>query len=492
MKVLIVGRANVGKSSLFNRITHSRKALVFQEPGITRDILREKAEHKNRDFEIMDSGGFSENYKTSELFFKVREKTLQTFETADAFVLVADGRVGVQPGDLETLELVRKANKPFLFFVNKVDDPNKSAEVTADFFHFTSRIVSGSCERNQGIEAVLDWIVALMPPPRVVALGKPPDESQEESQEESQDESQEESRLTESFEEKTSSVFPLKQQTGVGPAPSKRRDSRDGDRTELFVMGKANSGKSLLCNRLLNRDRMIVCSLPGTTLDTVQDFFSTNEGEYSLTDSPGARRGAREERERLSFAKSRASADKAHIVLLVADGTKGVGRWEARLAELCLNRQKPVILVINKTDLIPERTEFRENITRQVEKTFRFYPDIPVIYVSAKTGKNREKLLKLVTEIRMKTQFQVSTSRLNDFFFRVIRKAPAPVYGSRDVKFYYVTQTRKIPPSFIAFANCPEGVSPSYKKFVINQIKKRWSLQGVPVQFHALPKTRAE
>ena len=481
MKVLIVGRANVGKSSLFNRITHSRKALVFQEPGITRDILKEKAEHKNRSFEIMDSGGLSESHKTSELFSKVREKTLQTFETADAFVLVADGRAGVQPGDVETLELVRKTNKPFLLFVNKVDDPNRSAEATADFFYFTSRIVSGSCERNQGVDAVLDWIVSLIPQPTVTdSLGLPPDESREKS------------RFAESSGERPSSVFPLEQQMGVRPEESKRRDSRDGDRTELFVMGKANSGKSLLCNRILNRDRMIVCSLPGTTLDTVQDFFSTDEGEYSLTDSPGARRGAREERERLSFAKSRASVDKTHIVLLVADGTKGVGRWEARLAELCLNRQKPVILVINKADLTLKQEGFRENITKQVEKTFRFYPDIPVIYVSAKTGKNREKLLRLIAEIREKTRFQVTTPRLNDFFFRVIRKAPAPVYRSRDVKFYYVTQTRKTPPSFIAFANCPEGVTPSYKKFIVNQIKKRWGLQGVPIQFHALPKTRAE
>ena len=419
----------------------------------------------------MDSGGFSEDYRTSELFFKVREKTLQTFETADAFVLVADGRAGVQPGDVETLELIRKTNKPFLLFVNKVDDPGEASAVTAtaDFFHFTSRIVSGSCEKNQGIDLVLDWIVSLIPLPS--------------------DRTHKESRLRESLGENRPPVFPLEKGTDAGSA-KRRPPQPGGDRTELFVMGKANSGKSLLCNRLLKKDRMIVCSLPGTTLDTVQDFFSTEEGEYSLTDSPGARRGARAERERLSFAKSRASADKAHIVLLVADGTKGVGRWEARLAELCLNRQKPVILVINKTDLILNPAEFRENIIRQVEKTFRFYPDIPVISVSAKTGKNREKLLKLITEIREKTRFQVTASRLNDFFFRVIRKAPAPVYGSRDVKFYYVTQTRKTPPSFIAFANCPEGVSPSYRKFIVNRIKKRWGLQGVPVQFHALPKTR--
>ena len=445
MTILIVGRANVGKSSLFNRITRSRKALVFQEAGITRDILKEKVEWEGHFFEIMDSGGLPEESEKSELFIKVREKVLWAVQSADAFIFVTDGRQGVQPGDVEVLNLIRRTGRPVLLFVNKVDNPNKSDLMTADFFCLTSRIVSGSCEKNQGIEDAQNWITSLM------------------SGEKSKDSVLERDHSKEKYKE----------------------------RIEIFVMGKANSGKSLLCNRILNEDRMIVCSQPGTTLDTVRDFFSKDDRAYSIADNPGARRGTREDREKLSFAKSRSEAEKSHIVLLVADGTKGVGKQEARLAELCLSRHKPVILVVNKTDLLRKEGMSKEDVQRQIEKTFRFYPDIPFIYMSAKTGKNKEKLFQLITEIREKSCFRISTPQLNDFFTRVIRKAPAPVYGVSDVKFYYVTQTHKVPPSFVAFANYPKGVTPSYKRFVVNQIKKKWSLQGLPIRFHTLPKNKS-
>ena len=445
MTVLIVGRANVGKSSLFNRITRSRKALVFKEAGMTRDILKERVVWDNRSFDIMDSGGIPEEEKESELFVKVREKILLAIQKVDAFVLVTNGRQGVQPGDVEALNLIRKTGKPFLFFVNKVDDLRKTDLMTADFFYLAPQIVSGSCEKKYGMDAVQNWIVSLMP------------------EEEERD----------------------------SPSESGCLNNDLSERTEIFVMGKANSGKSLLCNQILNEDRMIVCSQPGTTLDTVRDFFSKNDEEYSIADNPGSRRGTREDREKLSFAKSRSEADKSHIILLVADGTKGVGRQEARLAELCLNRHKPVILVVNKVDLLREEELSKKDIQQQIEKTFRFYSDIPVIYMSAKTGKNKEKLFHIISEIKKKTHFRITTPQLNDFFTKVIRKAPSPVYGTSDVKFYYVTQTHKVPPSFIAFANYPKGVTPSYKKFVVNQIKKQWGLQGIPVQFHALPKNKS-
>lgn len=445
MTVLIVGRANVGKSSLFNRITRSRKALVFQEPGITRDILKEQVVWEDRSFEIMDSGGIPEEKKSSELSVKVKEKILWAIQKADAFVLVADGRQGVQPGDAEALNLVRKTNKPFLFFINKVDDPSKSELMTVDFFCLTSHIVSGSCEKNYGVEGVQNWIISLI----------------------------------------------LEKNSKKPVTETEYLKDNFGKRTELFVIGKANSGKSLLCNQILNEDRMIVCSQPGTTLDTVKDFFFKDEREYSIADNPGARRGVREEREKVSFAKSRSEAEKSHIILIVADGTEGVGRQEARLAELCLNRQKPIILVVNKVDLFRYKGFSKKDIQQQIEKTFPFYPDIPVSYISAKTGKNKEKLFRVISEIIKKTGFRISTPQLNDFFMKTIRKTPAPVYGTRDVKFYYITQTHKIPPSFIAFANHPKGVTPSYKKFVINQMKRKWGLQGIPIQLHILPKNKS-
>ena len=297
MKILIVGRANVGKSSLFNRIICRRKALVFQEAGVTRDILKEQVVWEGHSFDIMDSGGLPEEEEVSELFVKVRKKILWAVQKADAFILVTDGRQGVQPGDVEVLDLIRKTGKPFLLFVNKVDDPEKSNLMTADFFCLSSLIVPGSCEKNQGMENIQEWIVSLI--------------------------------QAENLEPSLSKI--------------KKSEKKLNEQTKIFVIGKANSGKSLLCNQILNEDRMIVCSQPGTTLDTVWDVFSKDDEEYFIADNPGSRRGAREDREKLSFAKSRTEMEKSHVILLVSDGIKGVGKQEARLAELCLTRYKPVI-----------------------------------------------------------------------------------------------------------------------------------------------------
>ena len=438
MKALILGRPNVGKSSLFNRITQSRKALVFKESGITRDILIERVTWENQTFEIMDSGGLPEETKKSELLTEVKKKLLSAIQEADIFICVTDGQQGVRPADVEVVNLIRKTEKPFVLFVNKVDDPKKEDVLKADFFCLTSQVLSGSCERNHGMSEVLNWIVS-------------------------------------------------RSMKKTSPLPSLTSHLKE-KRTELFIMGKANSGKSLLCNQILNKDRMIVSSLPGTTLDTVRDIFSKDSEEFAVSDNPGMRRGTREEREKLSFAKSRTAANRADIVLLVSDGTKGIGRQEARLTEICLRRQKPVILIVNKLDLFNESAVSKKEIQDQINKIFRFYPDIPVVYMSAKTGKNKRKLFDVISEINRKIRFRVSTPKLNNFFLRVIRKAPAPVYGTSDVKFFYITQTHKVPPSFIAFANYPKGVTPAYKRFIVSRIKKQWSLQGIPVEFHALPR----
>ena len=237
MKAVIVGRTNTGKSSLFNRITKSRSALVFDEEGITRDILRETVSWWGESFVIMDSGGWTPEKK--ELSEKIYEKLLEVFKEGDVFIIVADGKVGLQPGDVKVLEMIRKTGKPFLFFVNKVDDATKESLLTADFYSITSTLLSGSCEKNQGIADIIEWIL---------------------------------------------------QKKKTQPSPSFKELSSP---IEIFVTGKANSGKSLLCNRILGENRMIVSSQAGTTLDTVKSFFSWENQPYAIMDNPGSRRGQR-------------------------------------------------------------------------------------------------------------------------------------------------------------------------------------------------------
>ncbi|MCZ0932243.1 MAG: ribosome biogenesis GTPase Der [Oligoflexia bacterium] len=435
MKVLIVGRTNVGKSSLFNRLVKKNSSLVINESGITRDLLKDKAHWWGHDFEVIDSGGLPSSRQKDALSLKILEKINLALKTADIFIVVVSAKESLQPEDFDLLKKARKINKPFLLFVNKVDNPQKTDILTAPFFELNPKLLSGSVENNYGVDEIVEWIIS----------------------------------------QKQRLKLDLK--------------SKAPEHTKLFVTGRANSGKSLLCNQILGSNRMIVSSKSGTTLDTVTESFSYNKKGYVISDNPGSRRGNREEREKISYAKSRSELETADIVLLVLDALLKPGRQETRLTQTCLEEHKPVILVVNKMDLLKKySSEEKKEIQQEIKKTFHFYPDLPIVYMSAKTAYHKDKLFKTIEELKRKISFKVSTSELNRFFSKVIRKAPAPVYGVSDVKFYYINQTNKKPPEFIAFANYPKGVTASYKRFIINKIKKEWNLKGIPIAFHALPK----
>lgn len=436
MKVALVGRTNVGKSSLFNRIAKKKQALVFDEPGITRDLLKACTAWWGYDFEVIDSGGLPLQDQKDELSVKIKEHIDKSFQEADIFIVVMDGKHGLHSEDLRVINEVRKTNKPFICFVNKVDHPKNTETLIADFYQAIPDFLSGSAEQNYGVDELIEFIISEI----------------------------------------------QKNQTQKTQSPS-------SDITSLFVIGKANSGKSLLCNQILNKERMIVSSQAGTTLDTVTEFFSKDDAEYSISDNPGSQRGNKEERERLSYAKSLSELKTSHLILLVMDGTKGPSRQDAKLIQLCLEKKKPCILVVNKMDIVKKwDTEDKKQQRDQIKRTFHFYEDLPLVFMSAKTGFNKEKLFEAISSLKQKISFKISTSELNKFFTDVIKKAPSPVYGTSDVKFYYITQTHKTPPEFIAFANYPKGVTPSYRRFVINQMKSHWKLQGIPIHLHILPK----
>ena len=451
MRVLILGRANVGKSSLFNRLIRKKKSLVINESGITRDLLKEEVSWWGHEFEVIDSGGLLANPQKDELSLKILEKIKQAVQQADIFIVIVDGKAGLQNEDFQAVQMARKTNRPFLLFVNKVDQPNQTALLTAPFFELKPDLLSGSFENNYGVDDIVEWII-----------------SQKQVTEQ-----------MDSFQEKKKPLDLFKN-------TSQRNKEQI---TKLFVIGRTNSGKSLLCNQVLQKERMIVSSKSGTTLDTVTEFFSYNQKDYCISDNPGARRGSREEREKISFAKSRSELEKADIVLLVLPADLGSSRQEARLVQMCLNKHKPVLLVVNKMDLLKKlSSEEKKQKQEEIKRTFHFYLDLPTVFISAKTGYHKDRLFKMIENLKQKINFRVSTSELNDFFTKVIRKAPAPVYGTSDVKFYYINQTNQKPPEFIAFANYPKGVTPSYKRFVVNKIKEEWGLKGIPVSFYVLPR----
>ena len=434
MKVLIMGRPNVGKSSLFNRITKSRQALIFNESGITRDTLKAQVSWQGVDFEIRDSVGLIFEKTHSLIIQQACKKLLAALDEVQVFILVTDGKQGLHPEDKACLNLIRKTGKPYSVFVNKIDNPSQTTEKLIDFFSICSEPFHGSLEKNYGVSDLLDWVITQKP----------------------------------------------KSQT----SPASKTEVKDA--ISLFVIGKANSGKSMLCNQILNSDRMLVCSQAGTTLDTVRETFRKARQTFNLADNPGIQKNNGSDKDKLSFAKSRTELEKADIVLLVMDILQKPSRQDAKLLKLCADNNKICILVVNKLDLVENFSRKRKDLIEDIQNTFRFYPDLPYVFVSAKEGTNKNKLFKTIMELYNKSQTKIPTSKLNNFFTRVIKKSPAPVYGTSDVKFFYITQTNKTPPSFVAFANYPKGVIPSYKRFVINQMKKEWRLQGVPINLKVL------
>lgn len=432
-KVAIIGRPNVGKSTLFNIVTESRKAVVKNQAGVTRDILIEPVEIWGKQFDLIDTGGITE---AGDIFSKlIKEQVTEFLQSVDLIVAVMDGRVGLVPEDRDIIRVAKQAGKPFLLVINKVDKDFEQEIAKADFYEFGVDIVSASFEQRRGVADVLEWIVKQIPEnPGTVKEG-----------------------------------------------------------VNIAIVGKPNVGKSSICNSILGINRMLVSDVAGTTIDSVDSPFIYNGRKYTLVDTAGLRRSAKREEdlEIISAFKSQEAIRRSDIVLLMVDGTIGPTDQDARIMQAILEDHKGVILVANKSDLGgKEIPEYRKVFREQVERTFHFFKDVKIVFTSAKTGYGLEELFETIEDVSKKMELRISTSELNDFFFETIRKAPAPVWGTSNVKFYYLTQTYQRPPAFIAFANHPDGVTNSYRRFLIKNIKERWNLYGLPIRIFCMKSRR--
>lgn len=432
-KVAIIGRPNVGKSTLFNIITETRKAVVKNQAGVTRDIIIEPVDLWGKQFDLIDTGGITE---AGDIFSKlIREQVTEFLHSVDLIVAVMDGRVGLVPEDRDIIRVAKQTGKPFLLVINKVDKVNDEEISKSDFYEFGVDIVSASFEQRRGLSDILEWITNQIPDQ--VAVEK--------------------------------------------------------EGMNIAIVGKPNVGKSSICNAILGSNRMIVSDIAGTTIDSVDSPFIYNGARYTLVDTAGLRKSARREEdlEIISAFKSQESIRRADIVILMVDGTQGPTDQDARIMQSILEDHKGVILVANKSDLGgKEIPEYRKTFRDQVTRTFHFFTDVNVVFTSAKTGQGIDELFEMIEKVSAQMNIRISTSELNDFFFETIRKAPAPVWGTTNVKFYYLTQTFQRPPAFIAFANHPDGVSNSYRRFLIKNIKERWDLHGMPIRIFCMKSRR--
>ncbi len=434
-KAAILGSPNVGKSTLFNIMTDSRDALVKDQPGVTRDIHIGQVHWEHHQFEVIDTGGLTEQ-KDDGFSILIKNKIQEVISFVDCLIIVMDGRAGLCPEDIFVVELARQANKPFLIVVNKIDSIKSWDLVQVDFCQLGCLVYPSAFERRMGVSEVLDWIVSHFSPCKLGA-------------------------------KKASFV--------IKPA--------------LALIGKPNVGKSSLCNRLHALERMLVTEKPGTTTDSIQSLIEYKGKSYTLIDTAGMRRKSKQAKEGLEVLasyKTKHSMGFADINLLLIDGLQGPSHQDAKLVDESLKLQKPVILLVNKTDL--GQNGFRKKLREQIKDCFHFITDIPIVFISAKTGLGLDALFVKIEEIWKKLHFHIPTSQLNKFFTNTITQAPSPFVGSKPVKFYYLTQTKQVPPSFIAFMNEPKGLTTSYERFLIRKIKQEWSLFEIPIRIFPLKK----
>ncbi len=431
-KVAIIGRPNVGKSTLFNMLTDTRKAVVRNQPGVTRDIQIETAEVWGKHFDLIDTGGLT---GSADLFSRlIREQVSEFLESVDLILFVVDGRVGMVPEDRDVMRLVKSVGKDALMIVNKVDSAHEDEIHKSDFYEFGVDLVAASFEQRRGVGEILEWLH-----PRISDY-----------------------------------------------QPDTERALR------LTFVGKPNAGKSSLCNALLGMPRLLVSEIAGTTVDAIEVPFVLDDKNYVLVDTAGLRRHSKREAdvEIISAFKSQEAIRRCDLAVLVIDSVIGPTEQDAKILEMLLEAHKGVVVALNKSDLGRSIPEYRKSLKEKMKMEFHFFEDIPFVFTSAKTQAGMQDLVDAIHEMERKLFIKIPTSELNEFFFETIRKAPSPVFGVNNVKFYYLTQTRQVPPSFIAFANQPDGVSPGYRRFLINNIKEKFDLFGVPIRVFCMKSGR--
>lgn len=425
--VAIVGRPNVGKSALFNRLAGAKVAIVEDMPGVTRDRLYAEALALGRPYVLIDTGGFdpgSDDPLTQNIALQVR----LALEEADVVICVLDATQSPLPSDREAVALLREAEIPVLHVANKADN-NTIANAAMDLYSLgieTLRPVSAL--HGHGIGDLEDALVALFP-------AAPP----------------------------------------AGPEEEVKID-------RIAIVGRPNAGKSSLVNKLLGEERQIVDDRPGTTVDSV-DTEVVYEGEpIVLIDTAGIRRkrSVEEGLEALAVMQALRAIERSNVVVLMIDASQGASEQDARLAGLSIERGRALVIALNKTDLLDEAG--RKHAISQAKDTFAFASWAPQLLVSVQNGRGVKKLMEAVRECAAAHKKRVTTSEVNRFFEEVLEKHPPPTMDSRSVRLYYVTQVQAAPPTFVIQSNYPDRVHFSYRRYVVNQLRERFGFFGTPLR----------
>ena len=427
--VAIVGRPNVGKSMLFNKLTGQRTSIVEDTPGVTRDRIYGECEWCGRHFSLVDTGGIEPDTDSDMLKFMRRQAEIG-IELADAIVMVADVRSGVTAADQDVATMLRKSGKPVALAVNKCDSIGL---VNPDAFEFYSLgigdLFETSAVHGHGTGDLLDWVLENIP------------ENDEEEE--------------------------------------------DSDVVKVAIVGKPNVGKSSLLNRILGEERVIVSNVAGTTRDAIDSYFENETGKYCFIDTAGMRRKSKVDDaiEKYSNMRSISAIERADVCLILIDANDGVTEQDTKIAGLVHEAGKAAIIVVNKWDAVENKeTNTMRDMETKVRQGLSYMLYAPVLFISALTGSRVDKLFQLIQDVHAQNTMRITTGALNSVLADATARVQPPTDKGRRLKIYYMTQASSKPPHFVIFCNDARLFHFSYQRYLENQIREVFGLQGTPVR----------
>jgi GTP-binding protein len=431
--VAIIGRPNVGKSTLFNRITRRRDAIVDDRPGVTRDRHYGEAVWDKHEFMLVDTGGFVSG-DVDQFAASIRHQVEQAVAQADAIVVVLDGKGGISPFDRDLVNWLRTREQPVFYAVNKIDGPSLEQQLFEFYALGVEPLYPVSAEHGYGVTDFMDDMVKVLPP----AQAEP-----------------------------------------------------DADAIRIALVGRPNAGKSSLVNRLVGQERLVVSDTPGTTRDAVDTICERGGRAYRLIDTAGIRRKSKVDLklEKFSIIKALQSLERCDMALVLLDAGLGVTDQDIKVAGYAHDRGCGAIFVVNKWDLVDKTAVTTRKFELQIRDAAKFLPFAPVITVSALTGQRVNKIFPLVDQVYAQYATRIGTGQINRIVNQATLRTEPPLHKGHRLKFYYTTQISDRPPTFVSFVNFPDAVHFSYQRYLMNRIRSETGLDKVPLRLYFRQRT---
>lgn len=427
--VAIVGRPNVGKSTLFNKLIGTRLSIVDNTPGVTRDRIYGDCEWLNHNFLLVDTGGI-EPYSNDVILRQMRTQAEIAIETADVIILVTDLTCGVVASDYEVASMLQKSGKPIILCVNKCDSIGEPAPEFYEFYNLgLGDPVAVSSVHGHGTGDLLDEVIQFFP----------------------------------EFEEA----------------------EEDEEIINVAIIGKPNVGKSSLVNRISGENRAIVSDIAGTTRDTTDTYIENNYGKFNFIDTAGIRRKSRvnDAIEKFSIIRARMAVERANVCVIMIDATEGFTEQDSKVAGIALEQGKACIIAVNKWDAVEKDGNTMNEFRKKLAVDFSFMSYAPVMFISAKTGQRIDRLFEMIAFVHSQNSMRISTGKLNEVLAMATARVQPPTDKGKRLKIYYMTQASTRPPTFVFFVNDAELFHFSYQRYLENQIREVFGLDGTPVRF---------